>query len=131
MSFGEHVQSADWKKEKHIPVIEVPEIIEAGKPFMVTVSVGKEIPHPNTTEHHISWIDVYFKPESEKFLHQVGHFDFTAHAESTKGPNEGAVLAHPIATFSMSIKEPGTLIALESCNIHGIWENSAELHLSE
>ena len=33
MSFGEHVQSADWKKEKHIPVIEVPEVIEAGKPL--------------------------------------------------------------------------------------------------
>lgn len=131
MNFGETIQSADWKKEKHIPAIELPESIKAGEPFMVTVSVGKEIPHPNTTEHHIRWIDVYFKPESEKFIHQVAHFDFAAHAESVKGANEGAVLAHPIATFSMTVKEPGTLIALELCNIHGVWESAAEITLAE
>jgi len=131
MSFGDNIQSADWKKEKHIPAIELPEVIEAGKPFMVTVSVGKEIPHPNTTEHHIRWIDVYFKPESEKFLHQVAHFDFTAHAESTKGANEGSVLAHPMAAFSMTVKEPGMLIALELCNIHGVWESAADIKFSE
>ncbi|MBN1259264.1 MAG: class II SORL domain-containing protein [Anaerolineae bacterium] len=130
MTFGEHIQSADWKKEKHIPVIELPEVIEAGKPFLVTVSVGKEIPHPNTVEHHIKWIDVYFKPEGEKFLHQVAHFDFAAHAESVKGANEGAVLANPLATFSMTVKEPGTLVALELCNIHGVWESTAEIALA-
>ena len=131
MKFGDAIQSADWKKEKHIPVIELPDVINTGKPFSVTVSVGKEIPHPNTTGHHIKWIDVYFKPESDKFIHQVAHFDFAAHAESTKGDNEGSVLAEPIVTFWMTVKEPGTLIALELCNIHGVWENSAEITLAE
>ncbi len=127
MQFGETIQSADWKLEKHIPAIDLPEVIEAGKPFFVTVSVGKEIAHPNTTEHHIRWIDVYFKPDGEKFIHQVAHFEFAAHAESTKGANEGPVLANPIVTFSMTVKESGTLIALELCNIHGIWESAAEV----
>ncbi len=127
MKFGDHIQAADWKKEKHIPVIELPETIKAGEPFMVTVSVGKEIPHPNTTEHHIAWIDVYFKPEKSKFLYQVAHFDFTGHGASAKGANAGPVYAHPVASFSMTVNEPGTLIALEHCNIHGVWESAAEI----
>ena len=99
-------------------------------PFTVTVSVGKEVSHPNTTEHHIKWIDVYFKPENGQFLHQVGHFDFSAHAESAKGPNEGPVLTEPITSFSMTVKEPGELIALELCNIHGVWESTATIELA-
>ena len=131
MKFEHIIKSADWKTEKHAPVIEAPEVVKAGEKFCVYLSVGKEIPHPNTTEHHIRWIDVYFKPESEKFLHQVAHFDFTAHAESTKGANEGAVLAHPVAAFSMTVKEPGMLIALELCNIHGVWESAADIKFAE
>ncbi len=117
MKIGEKIQSADWKAEKHVPVIEAPDEVEAGKPFQVTVSVGKEIPHPNTIEHHIRWIDVYFQPEGDKFVYQVAHFDFTAHGEGTS-------VAHPVATFSMQVEKPGTLIALSLCNIHGLWENS-------
>ena len=130
MKFGENIQSADWKNEKHVPAIELPSSVAAGEPFMVTVSVGKQIPHPNTTEHHISWIDVYFKPEGGKFMYQVAHFDFAAHGASAKGANEGPVYAHPIASFSMTAEEPGTLIALEHCNIHGLWEGSAEVKIA-
>ena len=53
-------QAADWKKEKHVPVIEAPDAVKKGDVVRVTVSVGKEIPHPNTTPHHIRWIEVYF-----------------------------------------------------------------------
>ncbi len=130
MKFADTIQHDDWKTEKHVPVIELPDVIKAGEPFMVTVSVGKEIAHPNTTEHHIRWIDVYFKSADGKFVHQVGHFDFAAHAESVKGANEGPVLANPVATFSMTVKESGELIALELCNIHGVWESSAAVELS-
>ena len=45
MQLGELFQSADWKQEKHSPVIEVEKIEGLVK---VRVSVGKEIPHPNT-----------------------------------------------------------------------------------
>ena len=55
-------QSADWKKEKHAPVIEAPETVKKGEAVAVNVSVGKEIPHPNTTPHHIRWIEVFFHP---------------------------------------------------------------------
>lgn len=46
-------QEEDWKTEKHVPVIELPKEIEKGKEITVTVTVGKEITHPNETKHHI------------------------------------------------------------------------------
>jgi superoxide reductase len=124
MKLGEKIQTADWKAEKHVPVVECPDQVEKDKFFQVKVSVGKEIPHPNTTEHHIRWIDVYFQPEGDKFVYQVGHFEFSAHGESVKGANQGPAYTHPEALFSLKVNGPGTLIALSLCNIHGLWESS-------
>jgi len=129
MRFGDRIQTADWKKEKHVPVIECPDKVKADEVFEVKVGLGKEIAHPNTTEHHISWITLYFHPEGEKFTHQVGHFEFSAHGESTTGPNEGPVHTHHTVTTSLKINKPGTLHALALCNIHGLWESSKEIGL--
>ena len=127
MKLGDKIKTADWKSEKHVPFIEIPDEVKAGTPFTVNVSVGKEVSHPNTTEHHISWIDVFFQPESGGFTHQVGHFVFRAHGESTKGANEGPVHTNPDVAFSMQVAEPGFLVALTLCNIHGLWEDSKEI----
>ena len=126
---GARIQKADWKREKHVPVIECPDRVKAGELFEVRVGVGKEIAHPNTTEHHIRWISVYFHPEGEKFTYDVGRFEFNAHGESTAGPNQGPVYTHPGVTLSMKINKPGTLHALAFCNIHGLWESSKEIEL--
>jgi superoxide reductase len=125
-----YIQRDDWKKEKHMPVIEVPETVQAGEPFQVKVSIGKEIPHPNTTEHHITWIDLYFHPEGGKFPHQVGHYAFTAHGEAVAGPNQGPAYTIPEIVVSLKVTKPGVLHALASCNIHGLWESSAELKVA-
>ena len=124
---GDRIQEADWKKEKHAPVIECPDQVKAGEIFEVTVGLGKEIAHPNTTEHHISYITLYFHPEGKPFSHQVGHFEFSAHGESTAGPNEGPVYTHHQVTTALKIDKPGTLYALALCNIHGLWESSREI----
>ena len=120
-------QSADWKKEKHVPVIELSSEVKRGERIEVTVSVGKEIPHPNTTEHHISWIEVYFLPEGEKFPYQVARFDFTAHGASTKGPNTSTVYTEPVVTFYFKTEKSGKLFATSFCNIHGLWESEVEV----
>jgi superoxide reductase len=122
-----YIQRDDWKKEKHMPVIEVPAQVTAGEPFQVMVSIGKEIPHPNTTEHHIAWIDLYFHPQGEKFPHQVGHFAFTAHGEAVAGPNTGPAYTEPVLTVSVKINKPGVFQALAMCNIHGLWESEQEV----
>jgi len=126
---GENFQEADWKKEKHVPVIECPDSVTSGTFFDVKVSLGKEIAHPNTTEHHIRWIQVFFQPEGEKFTYHVGTFEFCAHGESVDGPNTGSVYTNHSATASMKITKPGTIYALAFCNIHGIWENAKDVKL--
>jgi superoxide reductase len=117
-------QSADWKKEKHVPVIDAPETAKKGENFEVTVTVGKEIAHPNTTEHHITWIDVYFYPEGVKFPYHLGRFEFLSHGASTEGPNTSSVYTHPQATFMFKTEKPGTIFAFSHCNVHGLWQNS-------
>src|SRR3990170_3005618 len=71
MPIEEHLGKADWKKEKHVPVIECPDAVKADEVFEVRVSIGKEIAHPNTTAHHIRWIALYFHPDGEKFSYQI------------------------------------------------------------
>jgi superoxide reductase len=127
---GEFFQTEDWKKEKHVPVIECPDSVKSGEPFQITVSIGKEISHPNTTEHHIRWIQVFFHPEGEKYAYQLAQCEFTAHGESVEGANQGPAYTHHSATVTAMIKKPGIIHALSFCNIHGLWENSAEVKVS-
>ena len=126
-NLSENIQRADWKKEKHAPAIDAPDQVKAGELFDVTVGLGVEIAHPNTTEHHISWITLYFHPEGAKFTHQVGHFEFSAHGEHASGPNKGPAYTHPQVTATLKLEESGTFFALALCNIHGLWESTREI----
>lgn len=126
---GEAYQSADWKSEKHVPVIECPDEVKTDETFDVKVTLGKEVAHPNTTEHHIRWIQLYFHPDGGKFPYQVGNFEFTAHGESVDGSDKGPVYTNHTVTASMKIKKPGVLYATSLCNIHGLWEYSKEVKI--
>lgn len=121
-------QDADWKKEKHVPVIEILEQSKAQE-IKLMISVGKEIPHPNKTEHHIRWIEVYFKPDNENFPYQLGRFEFDSHGASIKGPDTSAVYTNPIVVVSFKTQKEGTIYASSYCNIHGLWENSLKLKM--
>ncbi len=124
--FDTLLQRADWKSEKHVPVIEV--LDKEGK-VKVKVSVGKEIPHPNKTEHHIVWIEIYFKPEGSKFPYMVGKADFVAHGASVEGPDTSTVYAEPDVILSFKTEKSGTIYAFSYCNIHGLWVNEEALVL--
>jgi superoxide reductase len=126
---SELLQTADWKQEKHVPVIDAPDKAKKGENFKVTVSVGKQIPHPNTSEHHIVWIDLYFHPEGEKFPYHVGRCEFLSHGSSVEGPNTSTVFTHPEMAVTFKTDKPGVLLAASYCNIHGLWSNSKELKL--
>lgn len=127
-SIKDLLQTADWKTEKHVPVIEVMDRVKKGEPFQITVSVGKEILHPNTTEHHIAWIEVYFLPRAERFPYQIGRFEFSAHGASTQGPNTSTIYTQPQVICSLKTDKPGIIFAASYCNIHGLWEGSKELN---
>jgi superoxide reductase len=122
MKIADLVQGADWKAEKHVPVIDAPESVKAGEKVTIEVCVGKEISHPNTTEHHIRWIKLYFKPDNAKFTYEVASFEFTAHGESTEGANKGPIFTEPFAKTVIKLSSSGTLVAESYCNIHGLWE---------
>jgi superoxide reductase len=124
-------QSADWKQEKHVPVIELPETARKDEPVSVAVTVGKEITHPNKTEHHIEWVEVFFLPEGEKFPYTIGRFEFSAHGASGEGPNTSTIFTHPKVVTSLRTGKPGTVLATSFCNIHGLWTSSADLKINE
>ena len=124
MQLGELFQSADWKQEKHSPVVEAEKMEGLVK---VRVSVGKEIPHPNTTEHHIAWMEVYFLPEGEKFPYQIGRCEFTSHGALAQGPNTSTVYTEPVVEMYFKTDKPGTILASSYCNIHGLWQSFNEL----
>lgn len=114
---GDKVQSADWKSEKHVPSIDAPDTVKADEMVKVVVKVGKEIPHPNTVEHHIRWIQVYFTPDEGKFTYDLGRYSFNSHGE-------GPVSTDSAAAFHFKTNKSGTLNAVSYCNIHGLWESS-------
>ena len=51
-------QSADWKAEKHVPVIEKTD-------KSVKIKIGLE-PHPMTASHYIEWIEIIFDGEVDR-----------------------------------------------------------------
>ncbi len=121
------LQSADWKAEKHVPVIESAETIAKGQVCQIQLSVGKQIAHPNTTEHHIRWMELYFLPAGEKFPYQLARFEFNAHGESVQGPNTSTVFAEPSVSAAFKTEKSGLLMAAAYCNIHGLWRSEKEI----
>ncbi|MDP2905968.1 MAG: class II SORL domain-containing protein [Candidatus Omnitrophota bacterium] len=126
---NELFQSADWKAEKHVPMIDAPEKVNKGEFFKITVTVGIEIAHPNKTEHHIRWIAVFFHPDGEKFPYQIGRAEFSAHGESASGPDTSSVYTHPEITLTFKTDKPGNILASSYCNIHGLWQGAKELKI--
>lgn len=124
MKLSQTIQSGDWKGEKHVPVILVPETMKKGEAFQVEVVVGEEIPHPNTLEHYIAWIKLYFVPTDGKFPIELGTFTFAAHGESE-------CFASPRASLEICLASEGKLYAESYCNIHGLWESEWEISLTE
>ncbi|MBE0617626.1 MAG: class II SORL domain-containing protein [Proteobacteria bacterium] len=121
---GELYKQADWKTEKHVPVIDCPASVQKDQVFEVKVSVGKEVSHPNTAAHHIRWLKLYFLPEGAKAVCHVASLEFTAHGESTEGADQGPAHTHHQGSAFLKLQKGGTILATSYCNIHGLWENS-------
>ena len=99
-------------KEKHVPVIEAGK--GEGGADIVHVVVGKEIPHPNTVEHHIEWIELF----GVKKDGQVINLGRAAFAPACTSPN---------ISFQVTATEFKAFCALSYCNVHGVWENCLEV----
>jgi superoxide reductase len=92
-------------KKKHTPVIEAPSKVKKGEAFEVKVIVGKEVPHPQTSDHYIKWISLW-ADEIE-----LARVDLDAN------------LALPTVTFVVKLEKTAKLSALSYCNLHGMWHS--------
>lgn len=103
-------------KEKHVPIIERGSGHGGTHDNVVIVTVGKETPHPNTSEHYISRVELYgIKKENDQVV-CIGRADF----EPT--------VTMPVATFkTLDLNQFKALGALSYCNLHGVWKNTLEL----
>ncbi|NLB40775.1 MAG: superoxide reductase [Clostridiales bacterium] len=119
-SLGKFLQSGDWKGEKHVPIIHVPEKVKADEAFELKVSIGDAIKHPNTLEHYIAWFKVFYVEEGGKFPVEVANFNFTAHGEA-------GAFTEPVGLTLVKLNKSGKLYAISYCNIHGLWENSVDI----
>lgn len=102
-------------KEKHVPHIEAPAKVKKGERFAVKIHVGKETPHPNTKEHHIEFVQLFAKEDGAKPVVRLAQAEF------------GPTYCEPITTFTVILEKTAELIAVEQCNIHGLWDNSARV----
>ncbi|MEW5894405.1 MAG: class II SORL domain-containing protein [Candidatus Omnitrophota bacterium] len=127
--FNELLQTADWKVEKHVPVIDCPDEVMKGQFFSVSATIGKEIAHPNTTAHHIVWMQIYFLGEGDKFPYEIGYTNFSAHGASVQGADTSGIYTHHEMAISFKTDRPGTIYALSYCNIHGLWKNAKEIRV--
>jgi superoxide reductase len=115
MKFGDILKSKEAEgKEKHIPTIELGKGKGERGVDIVHVVVGKEVPHPNTVEHHIAWIELYGVKKDGQVI-DLGRSDF---APSYTSPN---------VRFQAPIEQFKAFCAVSYCNIHGVWENCLEI----
>jgi superoxide reductase len=104
------------KVESHTPKIEAPESAKAGQPFELKVTVG---PHPNTVEHSIRRIEVYFYEEGRSF--NPVHL-----ATIVLTP----VYSEPNIRLNVKLNKSGTIYAVEYCNMHGLWEGRKQIKVT-
>lgn len=114
--YSKEAEEDSTLKEKHTPEIEAPGSVNADEAFDVTVIVGKSVPHPNMVEHHIKWIRV--------FVEEEGRSHNPVHVTTYE---MGPTYAEPQVKFSLKLKKSSTIYALGYCNLHGIWESSADV----
>jgi len=104
----------DEGKEKHVPHLEIDQGYKTSQDI-IRVVVGHETDHPNTVEHHISWIELYGVKKDNDQVINLGRAACTP------------VYSNPNFRFQINrIEEFKSFYALAYCNIHGLWTNSLE-----
>ena len=103
-------------KEKHVPVIERGSGHSGTHDDIIIVTVGKEIPHPNTIEHHIMYIELFGVKKANNQVIFLGRQDFAP------------TYTDSVAKFKVAnLGDFKAIGALSYCNLHGVWKNTFEL----
>jgi superoxide reductase len=103
------------KRESHTPKIEAPAMAKAEETIMLKIAVG---PHPNTVEHSIRWLAVFYYEEGRAFN------PLTLAKVSFNAPT-----TDPEITLKVKLSKSGVIHALEYCNLHGLWSGKKEIKI--
>ena len=124
-------------EKKHVPVIEAPDVVTADEPFEVTVKVGS-IPHVVEDEHYIEWIELYLDKELVE-RKELSPSDEEAVVTFTVTASEDIIASREIMNCRIHgfgvCGECGTkstitrLEAVESCNVHGLWDEAKGIEI--
>jgi superoxide reductase len=91
--------ASDFEK-KHTPHVD---ISTDGDMTTLTVTVGRDVPHPNQPDHFIAWIALYAGDAP------IARFDLSP------------VVTWPVVSATVEL-QPGTIVrVIEHCNMHGLW----------
>lgn len=104
------------KRESHTPKIDAPATAKADEAITVKVTVG---PHPNTAEHSIRWLAVFFYEEGRAF-NPVTLAKVSFNAPTTE----------PEIALKVKLPRSGVIHALEYCNLHGLWSGKKEIQIA-
>ena len=116
MQFADILKDAASEgKEKHVPTIEVIREHAGEKVDLIHVTVGKKTPHPNTVEHHITWLEVFGVKKENNQVVCLGRANF------------GPTYTNPNISFHTTTDDFKAICALSYCNIHGLWQNCIEI----
>jgi superoxide reductase len=100
----EDYDGADDFTKKHTPLISA---ARDGDTVTVTVEVGRDVPHPNATDHYITFIELYSE------MAPIARFDLFP---AVSAPRVSVVCLLP---------EGAKVTAVEHCNLHGVWAYDA------
>ena len=105
-------------EKSHAPVIAAPAAVKIGEPFIVEVSVG-EVLHPMGPAHWIEYIELGIGNEP------AGRIDF-----QPKGYLKPKAVFTVVLSADAAAAGKLTLLARQSCNLHGLWEGSVDIALT-
>ncbi len=101
------------KIESHMPKVDMPDEITIGQPFNINIYVS---PHPNTLNHSIRRIEVYFIEKGRRFNPiLIASIDLTP------------TYIEPELTLKIKLDKPGILSVVSYCNLHGLWVYEKEV----
>ena len=106
----------DWENmseiaKKHVPTIELPEIVKVKETFQAKIKVGgiDGVEHPNTLGHWINWVQLF---AGDRLISRI---EFNSE-----------ICDNYYVTLSITLNETSSIRAQGFCNLHGLWEGKAK-----
>jgi superoxide reductase len=103
MTIVDDYAGADDFVKKHTPFIDVTDM---GDKKLITLTVGKDVPHPNLPDHYIAWVLLRANGNP------IARFDFTP------------VAVDPKVSVVIAVDAGTEITAIGYCNLHGLFLHS-------